>query len=92
MKAVEGVNVPGVPEIAAELVRVLFSNSEVVSVPKLAIECAQLRVVNDTKVDHPLKGSKDMADAVANCIWWLNGHEAPAIVRPRMGIVRSIRR
>jgi hypothetical protein len=39
---------------------------------------AEALVVTDTarpRVDHPSTGSKDMADTVANVIWFLNGME-----------------
>jgi len=35
----------------------------------LCEELAKLQLINGTKVDHPVDGSKDLADAVAGCAW-----------------------
>lgn len=38
-------------------------------------ECENLIVKSGTKVDHPTNGSKDMADCVSNCIWFLENNQ-----------------
>lgn len=37
--------------------------------PDLCEELAKLQLINGVKVDHPVEGSKDIADAVAGCAW-----------------------
>jgi very-short-patch-repair endonuclease len=37
--------------------------------PDLCEELAKLQLINGVKVDHPVDGSKDIADAVAGCAW-----------------------
>jgi len=38
-------------------------------------EFEQLVVINEKKVDHPITGSKDVADCVANVVWYLKEFE-----------------
>lgn len=38
-------------------------------------ELSNLLIINDKRVDHPRSGSKDVADAVANVIWYLGNKE-----------------
>jgi hypothetical protein len=52
-------------------------------------ELLSLKVVNDKKVDHPLQGSKDMADTVANCVWCLTNAELLEPVKPRILLARA---
>ena len=40
-------------------------------------EAESLLVINDKRVDHPYSGSKDVADCVANVIWYLTHDEMP---------------
>ena len=50
-------------------------------------EFENLRIVNARRIDHPVGGSKDVADAVVNCVWALT-----ETVRKRtlpLNIVRS---
>lgn len=51
---------------------------EVVNDDVLRYEAENLRVIesNRTRVDHPFGGSKDMADTVANTLWFLSTHES----------------
>ena len=55
--------------------RSLQENGEVSVVydPDLKREAERLQVINERnpRVDHDLQGSKDMADCVANCIWYI---------------------
>jgi hypothetical protein len=44
---------------------------DIVADPVLKREFEGLKVINDMRVDHPLQGSKDMADCVANVVWFL---------------------
>ncbi len=56
---------------------------DVVADPILKREFEGLKIVNDLKVDHPLQGSKDMADCVANVVWFLTEQEYEP-VKPRI--------
>lgn len=57
-----------------DLVRSLMSQDrlQIAHDTELKLEMEQLVVKNETKVDHPLTGSKDAADCVANVTWALN--------------------
>jgi hypothetical protein len=57
---------------------------DVVFDPILKRELLGLKVINDKKVDHPLQGSKDMADTVANCVWALTNPELMVPVKPKI--------
>lgn len=46
---------------------------------KLISELKELELVNGKKVDHPNKGSKDVADAVANAVWACDEEKDDAI-------------
>lgn len=51
-------------------------------------EAESLVVVNERRVDHPVGGSKDLADCVANVIWCLSTQELN--VRSNIVVVRGI--
>lgn len=51
---------------------------DVVADPILKREFEGLKIINDLRVDHPLQGSKDMADCVANVVWFLTEQEIEA--------------
>ncbi len=61
-----------------DLWRSLQENDEVTVVydPDLKREAERLQVINEKnpRVDHDMHGSKDMADCVANCIWYVMTH------------------
>ena len=48
-----------------------------------------LKVINDKKVDHPIQGSKDMADTVANCVWCLTSADAQEVRKPKLFLARA---
>lgn len=60
---------------------------DVVADPILKREFEGLKVINDLRVDHPLQGSKDMADCVANVVWYLTEQEIEP-VKPRILIAK----
>ena len=45
-------------------------------------EAESLIVINSRKVDHPTYGSKDVADCVANVIWYLSTQDLPTSFKP----------
>ncbi len=57
---------------------------DVVSNDELVTEAKSLVVVNEKRVDHPFKGSKDMADCVANVLWCLSTMASEDALRPRI--------
>lgn len=63
--------------------------TDIVANPILKREFESLKVVNDKKVDHPLQGSKDMADCVANIIWFFNSGEIIEPVKPKILAIRA---
>jgi hypothetical protein len=60
-----------------------------VSDPNLKAEAEALVVVNEKRVDHPVKGSKDMADCVANVLWCLSTMALEESKKPRIIGVRG---
>jgi hypothetical protein len=46
-------------------------------------EVNNLLVINDKRVDHPRSGSKDVADAVCNAIWFLDNYDGDMEYIPR---------
>jgi hypothetical protein len=63
--------------------------ADIVANPILKRKLESLKVVNDKKVDHPLQGSKDMADCVANIIWFFNSGEVIEPVKPKILALRA---
>lgn len=61
---------------------------DVVANEELASEVNSLIIVNEKRVDHPSQGSKDMADAVANTIWYLSTQVAEES-KPKILLVRG---
>jgi hypothetical protein len=61
---------------------------DIVANPILHREFTSLKVVTDKKVDHPITGSKDMADCVANCVWCLSEQQNEP-VKPRILMARA---
>lgn len=57
---------------------------DVVFDPELKRESEALVVVNEKRVDHPFKGSKDMADCVANVLWFLAMQQTEEPVKPQI--------
>ena len=54
----------------------------------LKMEAESLLVINERKVDHPVGGSKDVADCVANVIWYLETKDT--LIKPRIMVVKVI--
>ena len=54
----------------------------------LKTEAESLIVINERRVDHPIGGSKDVADCVANIIWYLETQEWP--LRSPVLVVRTL--
>jgi hypothetical protein len=63
---------------------------EVVYDDYLQREVNNLLIINNKRVDHPRSGSKDIADAVANVIWFLNqyGDDLNYIPSAPIGAIR----
>jgi hypothetical protein len=56
---------------------------EIVHNDFLQREVNNLLVINDKRVDHPRSGSKDVADAVCNAIWFLDNYDGDMEYIPR---------
>ena len=54
----------------------------------LKMEAESLLVINEHRVDHPIGGSKDVADCVANVIWYLETKGMQ--ITPPVLVVRTI--
>jgi hypothetical protein len=72
--------------------KIVDGTLQVIDDPILRRELLGLKVINDKKVDHPLQGSKDMADTVANCVWCLTEAETLEPVKPRLLMAMPIGR
>jgi hypothetical protein len=62
---------------------------DLVANPILKRELESLKVVNDKKVDHPLQGSKDVADCAANIVWFFNSGEIIEPVKPKILAIQA---
>ena len=54
-------------------------------------EAERLQVINEKnpRVDHDMHGSKDMADCVANCIWYVTT-QSPVNMRSRICLCEGV--
>ena len=62
---------------------------EVVYDDYLKMEAQQLVVKNEKRVDHPISGSKDMADCVANIMWYISSNLDDMATSPGLIVLQS---